>query len=200
MIFHGNRILSIFTKERGSAGLASHQFPRWGGGIKDKHLGHVKFVNTCPIDNWLVILHYVCIQNSKIRKHLNDNQFLNELEQLYCKKKFDMQKLKLMEKNSIKVQKGIVDYFENEWIYFIRHMSVFFKNSRLSTCSSPYCPLPKRLSQHSGGIVWQDSNASLYEEVLSWFNDESCSSCGQTFTNHPPTDAPVYYMESTTVR
>jgi hypothetical protein len=172
----------------------THAFPKWGG-----HIGQLVFRNTCSIDNWLVIFHYLCLENKAIKEriHGDDSLFLAELEQLYSTGQFNKIKYRLMEINNIPNFRGMVDFFGNEWNHYVNHLSFFYKNTQLSKCSSRCCPLQERLIQNSSGVTWANFDASLSEEVASWFEaDKDVSYCGQKFTSRPPKEAPVRCFES----
>ena len=120
----------------------------WGGQVhlEDKRM---TLINTCPIDNCLMIFYLMCKEMSNINNYLVNSQ--EQVAQILCKC------LKLIDDGEYTTAKlewialnpaiqpspaGILDVWDNEEELFTKHLIPFIRSYVSSSCSSPFCPLP----------------------------------------------------------
>ena len=157
-------------------------FPRWGGKINMDGLGLIRLENTCPIDNWIVILHALWNENKSFRDSLTSNHcaiYNAELENMFKQGRFDDIKLQFMMMNNINISRdtGKIDFFQNEFLISIKHLDCLFNNSQLSVCSSPKCAKKVKVMKSSEPICWANPDLSVAQTIMEWLGDESLSNC-----------------------
>ena len=106
------------------------EFPEWGGSVCVQDT-NTSMVNTCPIDNWLVII-YIILVYPAIYKGLScmveqpQAKILLKLYELYKQKKFNEAKWYLAQLNNLSAhitkQGAVVNFFGNEHNRFVRHI------------------------------------------------------------------------------
>ena len=123
----------------------------------------LQLINTCPIDNCLMILHALTTESAKIRSYLDNN---NELVcQILCKSlelvrrgEFAEAKLEWIKMGCpIKVgANGILDFWGNEETMFTQYLIPLMRSNVTSCCSSTSCP------QLGVSIRWANTVALRY--------------------------------------
>ena len=119
----------------------------WAGNFyKDGQ--NVELVNTCPIDNYLMMFDYL-YQDRKVEIDQLPAPLPNILQQIHellVDKEFGEAKYKWLDNlpNPPVITNGKVDVFGNENQTVITGLAKVLSNTVTSTCSEPNCPLPVR--------------------------------------------------------
>lgn len=134
----------------------------WGG-LTISNGNALQLINTCPIDNCLMILHALTTESAKIISYLDNN---NELVcQILCKSlelvrrgEFAEAKLEWIKMGCpIKVgANGILDFWGNEETMFTQYLIPLMRSNVTSSCSSTSCP------QLGVSIRWANTVALRY--------------------------------------
>lgn len=123
----------------------------------------LQLINTCPIDNCLMILHALTTESAKIRSYLDNNndlvcQILCRSLELIRRGEFAETKLEWIKMGCpIKVgANGILDFWGNEETKFTEYLIPLMRSNVTSSCSSTSCP------QLGVSIRWANTLALRY--------------------------------------
>ncbi|XP_020901318.2 uncharacterized protein C14orf28-like [Exaiptasia diaphana] len=83
----------------------------------------------------------------------------------------------VMKLNSLQPQFNRINFWNNEYVLFIRHFNVLYGSKQLSRCSLPDCPKRDRMIVSNACPTWMDPNISLQETVLSWMQEKETTKC-----------------------
>ena len=102
---------------------------KWGGSCDFNKVKCV-FVNTCPVDSWLVLFCSLSYENPEvqqnfIKKNLGTSSDFIAVLGLAQKCQFEMAKYKLAKICNINLQKGTYNFYGDEYSLFTKHLSVF---------------------------------------------------------------------------
>lgn len=191
------------------------EVPEWGGSItmNDRK---TSMVNTCPIDNWLVITYIILQLYPVIYKVLSSMvacpgaKTMLRLHHLYKQKKFNEAKWYLAQLNGLPAnatnEGNVVDFFGREHNQFVRHLAPLFRHTSVSRCSNKNCPHKTLITDSSSNpTIVQTSGTSnniqhsLAHEIKSWFESEFQSQCLLKLTDHMPDKADIYIMNGTSM-
>ena len=121
----------------------------WSGITSDG----IKLINTCPIDNWLMILQSLAKSGKLNLQNLNQaGELINVALQLIDINKFADAKI-LFVQNPV-VLNGVIDCYGNEADYCIRVLLPFLATSLMSSCDQVACPSKTEMyKSHSISLV-----------------------------------------------
>ena len=138
--------------------------PLAGGNIQFEER-RLHFVNTCPINNWLCFLGFICrhfrhefneLVNLFATFHPEMKAAINDIKE-YA---YNEAKLNLTNLNNIRCVDNIINLYGTEVEYFINHFKLIMQYTLRSTCSNSNC-----------------STASIEQTVCSYPSvDEACLS------------------------
>jgi hypothetical protein len=190
------------------------EFPEWGGSI---HINNrnISMVNTCPIDNWLVITYIILQLYPPIYKGLSNMvtcpgaKMLLRLYELYKQKMFSEAKWYLAQLNNLSAHTtkdgAVVNFFGNEHNRFVRHIASLFRHTSVSRCSNENCPHKVLITDSTSNptiaeLSCTSSNIqqNLVQEIKCWFESEFESQCLLKFADEIPEEAEIYIMEDAT--
>lgn len=134
----------------------------WGG-YTISNGSALRLINTCPIDNCLMILYALTTESAKIGSYLDKNneivcQILCRTLELIRRGEFAEAKLEWM-KTGCPVQvgtNGILDFWGNEETMFTQYLIPLIRSNVTSSCSSKSCP------QLGVSIRWANTVALRY--------------------------------------
>ena len=201
-----NHCSSSITPQASPVGKSFDSFPAWGGKFRNSDGEEISLTNTCPIDNWIVILHHVIMNSPEANHYLQETdtiltQFLKEVDLLYCEGKFSGAKVKIASFNSMPIVNNKIDFYGNEWHYFIRHLfQIFASNTIKSTCAADHCPRKTKHTAchdclHIASLPTSGLRENIGQQVTAWIMGESFTTCGEKFAKNPPQDASITYHD-----
>ena len=190
------------------------EFPEWGGSVCIKDT-NTSMVNTCPIDNWLVISYIILQLYPAIYKGLSNMvaqpgaKILLKLYEFYKQKKFNEAKWYMAQLNNLSAhitkEGAVVKFFGNEHNCFVRHIASLFRHTSISTCSNENCPQKVLITDSTSNPSFAElpctSNniqQSFSPEIKCWFESGFHSQCLLKCTEQIPGQADLYIMEGTT--
>ena len=137
----------------------------WGGDTISNGSA-LQLINTCPIDNCLMIWYALTTESAKIDSCLDNNneivcQILSRTLELIRRGEFAAAKLEWM-RTGCPVQvgrNGVLDFWGNEETMFTQYLIPLMRSNVTSSCSSPSCP------QLGVSIRWANTVALRYLHV-----------------------------------
>ena len=191
------------------------EFPEWGGSVCIKDT-NTSMVNTCPIDNWLVISYIILQLYPAIYKGLSNMvaqpgaKTLLKLYEFYKQKKFNEAKWYMAQLNNLSAhitkEGAVVNFFGNEHNCFVRHIASLFRHTSISTCSNENCPQKVLITDSTSNpsiaelpCTSNNIQQSLSREIKCWFESGFHSQCLLKCTEQIPGQADLYVMEGTRV-
>ena len=154
-----------------------------------------QLVNTCTIDNWLMIFQALVKSERVNLDELNvTGQIISNALNLINQDRYSDTKVEIFPHRP-RVRSNIIDFYAGEYELFLQHMSPYMKNSTSTTCQSPN-PVDFVTSSHitldypEGCTVEQNI---VLKALDSWLHP--CTSrCGRKFPDQPPQGA--FYFEN----
>ena len=137
--------MTIPSKDVGESGSKPlPAVPPWGGStIYNEKV--VRLRNTCTIDNFLTMFHFICLSIPSIQSQRDlFYSRMNEVHKLFKAGDFALGKLHWLELPPQKVDltHTVIDIFGNEFEYFISAMTDVLATIKTSFCSDSKCPKP----------------------------------------------------------
>ena len=158
--------------------------PSWGGTCKTD-ARKIKLINTCPIDNWLMLFQVFNVRFRDMYSILI-NMASDEMKEVLkyiplCR--YLNAKLQLAKMNGMDPIAGTCNFYGNETEIFVRHLSFAYEYEHYSECSNKACPRT-RLSQTfksmprlPGDKVLTSSAICAY--IKDWILGLNISRCGR---------------------
>ena len=159
--------------------------PPWGGStIYNEKV--VRLRNTCTIDNFLTMFHFICLSNPSIQSERElFYSHIIEVHKLFEAGDFVLGKLhwlELLPHIKVDLTQTVIDIFGNEFEYFISAMTDVLATIKKSFCSDSKCPKPTILSTSSEIILSVDAQTNVEQDVFSssvslWLHSNAPTSC-----------------------
>ena len=159
--------------------------PSWGGSIATENR-IVKLSNTCPVDNWLMLLAVANLAHPKAYRAAWNMGYKDEIAKVFrfvplCQ--YLEAKLHIAKMNGLEPVNDMINMYGNEQEMFVRYLSFAYEHSIRSTCSSKACPqgaLEKifKLFPRLPGTT-PLSAADVISFVNEWLLKGSLSRCGR---------------------
>ena len=169
--------------------------------------------NTCPIDNWLVIMHAILQSSPEVSAKVsgmsskdNGANLVFTLCELYKEGRFNEAKWMLGKVNNLVPNGNTVNFYGNEHTLFVKHLEFLYRYTTKSVCSSEFCPekTSVRLAKSTPTINDMQPGADVQDiisqELKGWLYDESYTQCRKKFPGKAPPNADVFYMQDSTSR
>ena len=186
--------------------------PVWGGKIRVNGKTQC-MTNTCPIDNWLVIMHAILQSSPEVSAKVsgmsskdNGANLVFTLCELYKEGRFNEAKWMLGKVNNLVPNGNTVNFYGNEHTLFVKHLEFLYRYTTKSVCSSEFCPekTSVRLAKSTPTINNMQPGADVQDiisqELKGWLYDESYTQCLKKFPGKAPPNADVFYMQDSTSR
>ena len=159
--------------------------PLWGGSIATGNRV-VKLSNTCPVDNWLMLLAVANLAHSNAYRAAWSMAYNDEIAKVFrfvplCQ--YLEAKLHIAKMNGLEPVNNTINMYGNEQELFIRYLSFAFEHSIRSTCSSPACPQGvlnktfKLFPRLPGSTQYLADDVTSF--VNEWLLNGSLSRCGR---------------------
>lgn len=147
----------------------------------------IRLVNTCPIDNWLMIFQSLAKSGRLNLPNLNQaGQLINAALELINFNKFADAKL-LFVQNPVVVN-GTIDCYGNEADYCIRVLLPFLSTSITSSCDQLSCPSKMdSYTSHSISLGCNSNKVSFHDSLSEWL-DPHTNLCQRRFPSKPSSD------------
>eukprot|EP00112_Aurelia_sp_Birch-Aquarium-sp1_P026281 Seg9236.2 transcript_id=Seg9236.2/GoldUCD/mRNA.D3Y31 product="hypothetical protein" protein_id=Seg9236.2/GoldUCD/D3Y31 len=118
------------------------EIPSWGGSIATGNRV-VGLSNTCPVDNWLMLLAVANLAHPKAYQTAWNMAYNDEIAKVFrfvplCQ--YLEAKLQIAKMNGLEPIKDTIKMYGNEQGMFVSYLSFAYEHSIRSTCSSPACP------------------------------------------------------------
>ena len=178
--------MTIPSKDDGESGSKPlPAVPPWGGStIYNEKV--VRLRNTCTIDNFLTLFHFICLSNPSIQsqRDLFYSRII-EVHKLFEAGDFALGKLHWLEllPQKVDLTHTVIDIFGNEFEYFISAMTDVLATIKTSFCSDSKCPKPTISSTSSEIILDVDkTQTSAEQDVFSssvslWLHNKAPTFC-----------------------
>ena len=155
---------------------------KWGGSCDFNKVKCV-FVNTCPVDSWLVLFCLLSYENPEvqqnfIKKNLGTSSDFIAVLGLAQKCQFEMAKYKLAKICNINLQKGTYNFYGDEYSLFTKHLNVFLRHTTESKCYSFFVQkrnCKKRFKSYPSFDC--KSQHDLIEKIKQWLEGGWASNC-----------------------
>ena len=157
----------------------------WGGTTSSG----IQLANTCPIDNWLMILQALVKSRRMVLDELdNVGNIIRSALFLVDLKRYGDAKVTLPQTPVIK--HGIIDFYGNESDYFISLSQPFLATTITSSCNLSTCPSMIK-TQISHGIApgCNDNNNTFVHSLDEWFHLRM-NPCQRNFQSKLPVSIP----------
>ena len=156
----------------------------WSGITSDG----IKLVNTCPIDNWLMIFQSLAKSGRLNLHNLNQaRELINVALQLIDINKFADAKI-LFVQNPVVVN-GVIDCYDNEADYCIGVLLPFLATSLMSSCDQVACPSKTEMYKSHSISLGCDNKASFHSSLSEWLHSR-ITTCQRKFSSKPSSDIP----------
>ncbi|KAK2550267.1 hypothetical protein P5673_029145, partial [Acropora cervicornis] len=157
----------------------------WSGITSDG----IKLVNTCPIDNWLMIFQSLAKSGRLNLHNLNQaGELINVALQLIDLNKFADAKILFVQNPD--VVNGVIDCYGNEADYCIRVLLPFLATSLMSSCDQVACPSKTEMyKSHSISLGCDNNKASFHSSLSEWLHSQT-TTCQRKFSSKPSSDTP----------
>ena len=157
----------------------------WSGITSDG----VKLVNTCPIDNWLMIFQSLAKSGRLNLHNLNQaGELITVALQLIHLNKFADAKI-LFVQNPVVVN-DVIDCYGNEADYCIRILLPFLATSLMSSCDQVACSSKTVIYRsHSISLGSNNNKASFHSSLCEWLHSRT-TTCQRKFSSKPSSDIP----------
>ncbi len=116
--------------------------PKWGGCVKTGSR-EIKLLNTCPVDNWLMLLAAANLKHRdayQATMNIAGKEEVTKVMRMVCLCQYLEAKLELAKFNGIEPISNVINMYGNEQELFVSHMSFAFEHSIKTSCSSVECP------------------------------------------------------------
>ena len=159
--------------------------PSWRGSIASGSKV-VKLSNTCPVDNWLMLLAVANLAHPEAYRAAWTMAGSDEIAKVFkfvplCQ--YLEAKLHLTKINGLEPVCNTIDMYGNEQERFVRHLSSAFEHSIKSSCSSPACPqsVLSRIAKFCPCLTGTTllSAADVASFINEWLFKGSLSGCGR---------------------
>ncbi|CAB4034876.1 Hypothetical predicted protein, partial [Paramuricea clavata] len=184
--------------------------PPWGGSVNIPLYGIRTLINTCPIDNFLVILYSQHKTNPAFGLELTQSteayaSVLMKVFDSFDNGNFGEGKFWWLQQFGGRFDfrnNARIDVWGNEEDLFVSRLSRSFQSCFRSHCSSPHCPSP-HLDVNSTGICLSVAAALPAHTVIQtalkeWLETEKIkTTCGRLLPSLTPPNADVYWSLTT---
>ena len=167
-------------------------FP-WGGITSDG----IKLVNTCPVDNWLMIIFQAMVKSKKLNLEELDavGQVISNALHLIDLNRYSDAKIEILP-NKLPVRRNLINFYAGEDELFLKHLFPHMKNESTTTCNLETCPCPLSIVTASHMTLGLPSehhaNCNIVLESLDTWLHPPTARCGRKFTSQPPQDTPHF--------
>ena len=163
----------------------------WSGITSDG----IRLVNTCPIDNWLMILQSLAKSGRLNLHNLNQaGELINDALQLIDLNKFADAKILFVQNPD--VVNGVIDCYGNEADYCIRALLPFLATSLMSSCDQVACPSKTEMyKSHSISLGCDNNKASFHSSLSEWPHSQT-TTCRRKFSSKPSSDIPCQFDQT----
>ena len=156
----------------------------WGGTTSDG----VNMINTCPIDNWLMIFQSLTKSGRMALGDLTGDLIETAIQLVELNRFADAKRLFLMQ--NLAVKNGILDCYGNEADYCIRVLLPFLATTITSTCNLATCPsMTDVYKSHSISLGSNGNNVSFHTSLNEWLLPTT-TPCQRKFCSEPPSTIP----------
>ena len=157
----------------------------WGGTTSSG----IQLANTCPIDNWLMILQALVKSRRLVLDELgNVGNIIKSALFLVDLKRYGDAKVTLPQMPAIK--HGIINFYGNESDYFISLLQPFLATTITSSCNLSTCPsMIKTQISHSIALGCNDNNSTFVNSLDEWHHPRM-NRCQRKFQSKPPVSIP----------
>ena len=162
--------MTIPSKDDGESGSKPlPAVPPWGGStIYNEKV--VRLRNTCTIDNFVTMFHFICLSNPSIQsqRDLFYSRII-EVHKLFEAGDFALGKLHWLEllPQKVDLTHTVIDIFGNEFEYFISAMTDVVATVKTNFCSDSKCPKPTISSTSSEIILDVDKTQKVRNKMSS---------------------------------
>lgn len=156
----------------------------WGGTTSSG----IQLANTCPIDNWLMILQALVKSRRLVLDELGNVGNIKSALFLVDLKRYGDAKVTLPQMPAIK--HGIINFYGNESDYFISLLQPFLATTITSSCNLSTCPsMIKTQISHSIALGCNDNNSTFVNSLDEWHHPRM-NRCQRKFQSKPPVSIP----------
>ena len=159
-----------------------------------------QLVNTCPVDNWLMIFQALVKSERVNLDELNvTGQVISNALNLINQDRYSDAKVEILPHRP-RVRSNIIDFYAGEDELFLQHMSPYMKSGTSTSCQSETCPHPIDFVTSSHITLDYPVGCTVEQNIVlkaldSWLHPYT-TRCGRKFPDQPPQGALYFESES----